>query len=158
MELVSPDRRVLKAFYTQYVAVLLIILTFTIGAFRRSLPTEEPRAIPPLWTPRATVGSLSIADLFTAEGGINEENPRVRAVAQVLKNHDLLMRATYLVPRLEFDRESVSLKRALRRLESLREYLRAQGVPDAAAHLLVRAEKDGASTLFVEFLESGKGG
>jgi hypothetical protein len=158
MELVSPDRRVLKAFYTQYVAVLLIILTFTIGAFRRSLPSQEVSAIPPLWTPRAVVGAISIEDLFTAEGSVNEQNPRVRAVAEVLKNHDLLMRATYLVPRLEFDRESVSLKRALRRLEALREYLRSQSVPDAASILLVRAADEGASTVSVQFLESREGG
>lgn len=170
MELVAPDRRILKAFYTQYVAVLLIILTFTIGAFRRTLtPLSEAGAaalnttqsqestVVPVWHPRETVGSMVLVDLFSPDGAVNSSSPQLAAIANVLYNHDLNIRATYQVSRLEFDSDSASLKRAFQRLGSLRTFLRNVGIPDEAMMLVVRPASSGVDTAQIEFFESGEG-
>ena len=156
MELVSPDRRVLKAFYTQYVAVLLIILTFTIGAFRRTLPDGLSATAPTVvWAPRAVVGSLSIAELFRPDGAVNPGHPQLAAIREVLQQHDLTLKATYLVPRLQFDHETTSLRRAFRRLESLRGYLRDSGVPEEAAILLLQRSDKAFDSVDIHFIDSG---
>lgn len=154
MELVSADRKLLKAFYTQYTAVLLIILTFTIGAFQRTIQAELPIYPSPVWAPRATVGSIEISRVFTSEGGINNDAPQLHAIAEVLTQHDLNVRVIMSVTDLGLTTGSTTLRRARIRLESLRKFFLAKGVPESAFVFATRLNESAADSIRVEFIEA----
>jgi hypothetical protein len=154
MELVSADRKLLKAFYTQYTAVLLIILTFTIGAFQRTIQAELPINPAPVWAPRATVGSLDISRVFTSEGGVDPYAPQLAAIAEVLTQHDLNVRVVMSVTDLGLKERSTNLRRARLRLESLRKFFVTKGVPESALVLATRLDESHADTIRVEFIEA----
>ena len=90
MKDIGCDRRILRAFYTQYVAVLLILLTFSIAAFQRATQTA-PKAQGVILgvSPEEEIGTLSIHNLFLASGEISSDNTQLKAVAAVLQNHDV---------------------------------------------------------------------
>lgn len=154
MELVSADRKLLKAFYTQYTAVLLIILTFTIGAFQRTIHAELPMNPPPVWAPRATVGSLEVSGIFTSAGGIDPHAPQLSAIAEVLTQHDLNIRVVMSVTDLGLQENSSSLRRARLRLGALRKFFLSHGVPESAVILATRLDESNAETVRIEFIEA----
>jgi|688.fasta_scaffold438935_1 hypothetical protein len=154
MQLVSADRKLLKAFYTQYTAVLLIILTFTIGAFQRTIQAELSINSIPVWAPRATVGSLEISGVFTSEGELDPSAPQLNAIAEVLTQHDLNVRVVMSVADLGLREYSTSLRRAGIRLEKLRKFFLSRGVPESALVLATRLNESNVDTIRVEFIEA----
>jgi hypothetical protein len=151
---VGTDRRILRAFYTQYVAVLLIVLTFTIGAFQRC--SEAPQAIEPQMTRQqiqqpSPIGAIAILGAFTGDGSVISENERLAAVVKVLENHDLRASVTLSVPRLDFDERASSLRRALRRLEALEDFFSKRAIPPGAVRFMARPSTAATDEISVRF-------
>lgn len=131
------DRRILRAFYTQYVSVLLILLVFSVGAAQRSSHPKDhihnPAAIelPSDAQTKAPIGSLKLVGVFATESSSElRAGDVVEPVFETLRNHDL--RAIFTVYLgLDGDRQhSVDLARA--RAEVLRELFAKSKVPNEA--------------------------
>lgn len=156
--LVSTDRRILKAFYTQYVAVLLIVLTFTIGAYQRSSGVVEAgeKVLVSRGEHDLTIGDITITDAFTADGSVIPGHERLEAVASVLENHDLTATMTLVVPRLDFDDQASSLRRAVRRLEALEELFERRAIPPGTVRFVARTGPGISEGLGVRFFKQGE--
>jgi hypothetical protein len=143
MEKRGCDRSILKAFYTQYVAVLLIILTFSIGAFQRavSIPAEAA-AVESRYSELAPIGEFVVADLFTADGSVRKENQQLKALSAVVKDHDVTLQVDLSIPRLTFASDSAALRRALRRIQSLEQFFAHEEVALPSVHF--RVTRDGS--------------
>jgi hypothetical protein len=152
MELVVADRRLLKAFYTQYTAVLLIVLTFTIGAFQRTL--GEPQRVTDVltWAPRAVIGSITVEDLFAYDGSLKGDSPSLAAVVSLLNTHDLVARVTYLSSEGSARGDGSSIKRTVRRLDVLRTFFLQHGVIPSAVLLQARSSGEGTERVTVEIM------
>lgn len=134
----GPDRRILRAFYTQYVAVLLIILTFTIGAYQRTqgaLIQEKP-SDSTLPAPHHFL-SVPLDNLFFSDGSVHDSDGRLQAIAQVVKNHDIDLQATIQVRRFDIANGSSSMRRAMVRADALERYLRSNEVPAEAISIVL---------------------
>jgi hypothetical protein len=156
--LVSTDRRILKAFYTQYVAVLLIVLTFTIGAYQRSSDVAQAggKEVALVKGRDLTVGDINISDAFTADGSVISGNERLEAVVSVLENHDLTATITLLVPRLDLNEQASSLRRALRKLEALEDFFGKGTIPPGAVRFVARTGTTAQEELGVRFFRQGR--
>lgn len=155
------DRRILKAFYTQYVAVLLILLVFTVGAFQRAQPTASTPRAPerPLSDPSSSpFGSLTLL------GDINNANLResvlgqLEAVVAVLREHDV--RVVIKVP-MELESEDVEgaarLKSGLDQLAALEDFFKESGLPAESVRLMLTSHSMGSKSTVVEFEEERHG-
>lgn len=156
---VASDRRILRAFYTQYVAVLLIVLTFTIGAFQRTAeaPDVQEQLIVRQMPQPSSIGGIAIPAVFTADGAVASGNERLEAVVKVLENHDLRAVITLTVPRLDFDERSSSLRRTLRRLETLERFFADQTIPASAVRIVARTATSSAEEVSVRFYNEREG-
>lgn len=156
---VTGDRRILRAFYTQYVAVLLIVLTFTIGAFQRTAeaPHAQASSIVRQMPQPSPIGDIVIPEAFTLDGAVAAGNERLRAVVQVLEDHDLRATITLTVPRLDFDEHSSSLRRTLRRLEALEDFFDNQAIPSSAARFVARSSASTTEEVRVRFYNEREG-
>jgi hypothetical protein len=156
---VTTDRRILRAFYTQYVAVLLIVLTFTIGAFQRTAeaPDVQEQSIVRQMPQPSPIGGIVIPAVFTADGAVASGNERLEAVVKVLEDHDLRAMITLAVPRLDFDERSSSLRRTLRRLEALEHFFAAQTIPPSAIRLVARSSTATTEEVSVRFYTEREG-
>jgi hypothetical protein len=157
------DRRILKAFYTQYVAVLLIILVFSVGMVSHGR-NESNAAL--VLTGRGTsqidksnrrqIGVIQYGDIFTSEQS-SELSPggKIDTVLETLKNHDLC--ATFIVP---VDLEGDDLVRtsalALARSKSINDKLVASGITKEAFKVTLIPSNSQSSevTVVFEALES----
>ena len=162
MEIQGCDRRILKAFYTQYVAVLLIMLTFTIGAFQRAsqsvlVATRESSAIPEA----APFGDLVVTGVFGVDGSVPKGQPQLTALDSVVRNHDVILTLGISVPRLSFEADSASVRRALRRIQALEQFFIREDVPLTALRFAAseqsESENDLAVTVAPEEEEGGHG-
>lgn len=137
-EQLGCDRRILKAFYTQYVAVLLIILVFTVGAFQRttgtSPPAVEPIAVieePPL------IGALEIAQDFDDAGQLAGDTSQLQAVSTLLEEHDVRAVVTVASHNKDHETDLVDIENSLARLHSLERFFMEQGISDAAVSFVI---------------------
>ncbi len=156
---VTMDRRILRAFYTQYVAVLLIVLTFTIGAFQRAAdaPREQQLPLVKPFSQPAPIGGMVIPAVFTADGAVAVGNERLEAVVKVLEDHDLRALITVAVPRLDFDERSSSLRRTIRRLEALELFFADRTIPRTAVRFVARASTSSVEEVSVRFFNEKEG-
>lgn len=91
----STPVSITRAFQQQYIALILIILTFIIGAFASAkLPKVVVPAVPPVIAEKIIItkqepsfANLDFSDLFTGLIQLNQD--RAWALAQVLKSHDI---------------------------------------------------------------------
>lgn len=136
----GSDRRILRAFYTQYVAVLLIVLTFTVGAFQRTHAAVAP--VPALRRAplAAPIGVLLVEGTFTESGTVRGESSQLAAVAQLLRSHDVNAQVTIPVERIDFDTEASSFARMLRQVDGIREFFNSRSVPAGAVQVRVVTE------------------
>ena len=148
-----------KAFALQYIAIILIVLTFVIGAFARQkseqvaaqvttqVDTTEaqdklaPKSTNPVPKP---LGSLELSDAFVGE--TSDLNPdALRGVVAFLKYHDTRIRVEIPQGRLEY---SLAVSRSI----ALYKFLLAEGVPAQAA-MIYATSSDERTTITLEFLE-----
>jgi hypothetical protein len=148
----AVDRRILKAFYTQYVAVLLIVLVFGIWMFQSSSVQSSARsqvsAAMPSYPP---VGQLQIKDLFDVGATVSiRSSVELEAIAEILRNHDL--RATFrLSGALEESQAERAAETMLARLKALRSFFQTEGVPAEAITVATGSEFSDRSLTMVSF-------
>lgn len=148
------DRRILKAFYTQYVAVLLIILVFCVGAFQRA-SAHASSAQPPtrLIVERPPIGRLELEVAFDSAGSLARNPVELEAVADVIKAHDV--RAMVTLPSLTVD-EHLDLRDVevgLARLDALRGYFSALGIAESDVVLVIGGPEGRFGKVTVTFEE-----
>ena len=134
------NRRILKAFYTQYVAVLLIVLVFTLGAFQRATHSEKA----PSPSVKATVGSpqigaMTLSDVFLDDGSIVADHAQLLALVAILREHDL--RVALVIPktvsfRTDSDQDTVL---SLKQIETLEAFFSAHAVAEHSVRFVIRA-------------------
>ena len=145
------DRRVLRAFYTQYVAVLLILLVFCVGAVsgndRRMTPPSRSQAPS---TNAEPVGTVHYEGIFTSGDSAEvHEGPEFEALIEVIKNHDL--RAV-----VKLDAELGSQRAGnnggiIARARTLRARLISRGIPDDAVEVVLVPAPASTNGLSVTF-------
>jgi hypothetical protein len=138
MNATGLDRTILRAFYTQYVAVLLIVLVFFVAAFQRSQPVS--RVVDSFHAPIAQ--ELSIihpfeVSAFSEDGSILSNEPALVAVAEVLRHHDLRVECSVFLPHHDFDATQGELREALHRARLLGDFFRQRGIPGQAVRVVV---------------------
>jgi len=146
------DRRILKAFYTQYVAVLLIILVFTIGAFQRASLTEDRSAIAvPVLKEVAPIGGLEIAQHFDELGQLGPDTAQLEAVAVVIREHDVKASISLPVGMQKLDSPLPTVEQSLARLSSLERFFKERGVGEDVLELVIGGAAARSGTLVVRF-------
>lgn len=133
------DRRIMRAFYTQYVAVLLIILVVIIGSSRGMFARDVSISgnthydrIPKQF------GDMSIAGIFDTEQSTTISDTReLEAIAETLRNHDIQVKFNLLSDKLK-DNQAVALERA----RAVRSWLLSKNLPSDAFSVLVSTKTD----------------
>jgi len=153
----AVDRRILRAFYTQYVSVLLIVLVFGIWAFQRSsqpLPADGELSAWALRVP--PVGEMILEDPFAGERGASiHTTSQLDAVIELLKNHDV--RGVFHIPQAtQFAAPSTDAPDILLRIDALRSVLMHQGVPAEAIRVLVEGGTRQSPKMRVSFEMTGR--
>jgi hypothetical protein len=146
------DRRILKAFYTQYVAVLLIMLVFTVGAFQRASLTEvRSSVVVPAATKAAPIGGLEIAQHFDELGQLGPDTAQLEAVALVIREHDVKASISLPVAMQKIDSPVPTVEQSLARLASIERFFRERGVGDDALELVMGGPAARPGALVVRF-------
>lgn len=145
------DRRILRAFYTQYVAVLLMILVFWIGTVYAASPknAQEER----IAETRPAYGSLDYSQFFTAPESAEINNlGGIEAVSEVLKNHDL--RGVFAISvALSGDAETAALL-VRSRARAIKMRAIQVGVPAKAIKIIVTTSAKPSAAVQVSFESS----
>lgn len=148
------DRSILKAFYTQYVAVLLIILVFSVGAFQRaSANTKTPVSVNPLLVTSPSIGGLDFEVDFNRPGDLARNSPELGAIVDVLKEHDLRARVTLPNPTGDDSSTLAEVEEVLIRIEALRSYFESRGLSESDVHLFVGGAEARPGKVTVQFEE-----
>lgn len=151
-EQVVCDRRILKAFYTQYVAVLLIILVFAVGAFQRAPSGQTRLAQKSLTIAQApTMGTLQIAQDFDSVGSLVGEPPQLRAIASVIREHDIRALVTVPIGPITMESDLIEVEMALARIDALKEYFLSQGLPEDAFQFFMGGVDARDGTITIQF-------
>lgn len=148
------DRRILKAFYTQYVAVLLIILVFSVGAFQRaSANTASPVGRPVVTTEAPSVGRLELEVAFDRTGALVGNSAELGAIVDVLKEHDLRARITLASPMEDEGTVLHEVEAVLAQVEALRSYFGSQGLSESDIQLFIGGAEARVGKVTVQFEE-----
>ncbi len=148
----SCDRRILKAFYTQYVAVLLIILVFTIGAFQRTSQRDGVSLkLPAALKSVAPIGGVEIAQSFDELGQLGPRTEELEAVAMVLREHDVKASISLTVSMEKIHFSQTTLEQSLARLATLEKFFEERGVEHDSVEFVLGGPEAREDTLVVRF-------
>lgn len=151
-EQIGCDRRILKAFYTQYVAVLLIILVFTVGAFQRttrlSASVEQP--IQPILE-RPSIGVLEVVQDFDDAGQLIGDTSQLQAVSTLLEEHDVRAVITVAADNGERHSHLARIEDSLARLESLEKFFLGQGISESEVTFVLGGAAARSDKVTIEF-------
>jgi hypothetical protein len=126
---IGCDRRILKAFYTQYVAVLLIMLVFTVGAFQRASQRDAvPTGAQTVSPEKAQIGRLEIAQIFNELGTLGGDTAQLEAVASVIREHDVTASISIPVSIRKIDAKANTVEVAVAHVTSLERFFAERGV------------------------------
>ena len=134
---VAIDRRILRAFYTQYVAVLLILLVFCVGAAsnNRKILVPQLDANAEERTP-LQIGAVKYEDLFISDTSATlKDGPELLALMETLRNHDV--RATFKVYADVSSGPAIHIERAMTRAHALSTRLVGASMPVEAFRVVV---------------------
>lgn len=146
------DRRILKAFYTQYVAVLLIILVFTVGAFQRTSQQQAMSSAPvPTLAELPPIGGLEIAQSFNELGELGVDTAELEAVAVVIREHDVKASISLPVSMQKIDAPRATVEQSLARLAALERFFEERGVGEASLELVLGGAAAKEGRLVVRF-------
>ena len=125
-----------QALWLQYIAVMLIILTFLIGSFcmKKEPSTQE---VAKVTTENLPIGNYNLSGLFDADNKLNSE--LLAPFIQVLKSHDLLLRVELSVNELGL--QDASATKAI----EISQALLKQGLPAEAQQVVLLGKKSDAS-------------
>jgi len=146
------DRRILKAFYTQYVAVLLIVLVFTVGAFQRGSQARLQSAQHPSAPNEAvSIGGLEIAQNFNELGELGSETAELEAVATVIKEHDVRASISISVTMHKIESSEMTVEQSLARLASVERFFEQRGIGEDSIELVLGGRSTREGMLVVRF-------
>ncbi len=149
-----PDKRILKAFYTQYISVLLIILVFTVGSASGTREkTSKQEAT--YQEEKVALGAISIPGGVDASGTLSPDAvSALEAVSKVLLNHDVT--ATVRVPvGSHHDSDGRShIENALTHSHKFRAFLLERGVPVAAVKSVIARDTKETGVASISFSPS----
>jgi hypothetical protein len=139
MKALGLDRRILRAFYTQYVAVLLIILVFFVAAFQTATSAESPRFRErKMYTRPDAFGEVQLSVGFMTSGLSPEDDERLRALAEVLKTHDVTATVELIVTRMALREVDNGAIRAATLTEQLDQFFQSHAVPAGAVRYTIK--------------------
>lgn len=159
MTALGLDRRILRAFYTQYVAVLLIILVFFVAAFQTASLPKLPH-----FPERATIarsaafGEIMLSEAFLTDGFSAEDHDRLRALVEVLRAHDVTASVELTVPRMALAEVDNGAIRAATLTEQLDQFFRRHGVPSGSVRYAIRDRVSGRTVGGVVRIHETEGG
>ena len=142
-----------SGFYQQYLSVMLIVLSFTIGAFLRGGPTAPPTAVPEKPVDEAAsrpqrfvsekLSDLTYDNLFL-DARSELDTDTAGAIADFLRNHDVTAEVElYAKPDGEEQTAGGPISLALARAVTLSHYFERADVPQQAiAVYAVEAQND----------------
>jgi hypothetical protein len=150
MTAVSPDRRILKAFYTQYVAVLLIVLVFVVSGFQQN-HSRQDESLKRANDIGPAIGAIHLKTQRTVADAVPEALANeLQALVMLLKSHDV--RATIRVPMVgqSGETEGAGFQEALAYAKQVRSYMIKSGVPVGAVRTVLSEGTEGqaASVIF----------
>jgi hypothetical protein len=135
MTLLGPDRKILRAFYTQYVAVLLIMLVFFVAAFQS--PTHgvsnTPEPVRMELPARATLAGPLTFNPFVVGDSVAQGHAQLTAIAAVLKKHDVQASIVFEVARSPLEMRESDIATISARVDALERFFHEQQVPVGAA-------------------------
>lgn len=141
------------AYNIQYVSLLMIILTFVVGAMLRPQAPPPPKSPFESWAAEHSLGSLTLTGLFLEPDGRFEES-RLAGLVEVLKCHDIDADIS-VYPRLDVaDQSENELTRGLAQSVTLARYLEGQGIPAGALNVMARAPGSSRGEVRVSLLRS----
>jgi hypothetical protein len=152
MRTATPDRRILKAFYTQYVAVLLILLVFVVSRFQGHDQGAEVAPSQRTHKRDMPIGVFSLRIPQDAHLGVTAgQATELNAVAEFVRSHDI--RATFRIPvdARSDTRVSEALQQSMAYSAQLRDYMLKLGVPAQAMRTVLFEAKEATSPVSVTF-------
>lgn len=149
---IGCDRRILKAFYTQYVAVLLIMLVFTVGAFQRASQRDAvPTGAQTASLDKASIGGLEIAQIFDELGALGEDTAQLEAVASVIREHDVTASISIPVSMRKIDETQNTVEVAVAHLTALERFFAERGVGTGAVTFVLGGPEARDGRLVIRF-------
>ena len=141
------------AYTLQYVSLLMIILTFVVGALLRPPAPPPPKSPFARWEKPQKVGELTLSGLFTDPHGAFDRS-RVAGIVELLRCHDIDAEIS-LYPRADVgDRANEVLGRGLAQAVSLSRYIESLGIPPGTFTVLARAPGSARGEIRVELMRS----
>ena len=147
------DRRILKAFYTQYVAVLLILLVFCVGAFQRS--SKEAVAVSAPSQPLVAtipVGTITLGEISEVDQE-SKGRAQLEAVASLLREHDVEATFVFSVAKVVPIADASEVDDALERIRVIERFFTAQNIPSNALRFIIRENEEKKGTATIELVE-----
>lgn len=151
---VASNRDVLKAFYTQYVAVLLIVLVFCVGAFQRSTKlvlTHQGAVTTTKGAP--AIATLRVSPEFDDNGGLVVIPAELSAAVALVREHDVRARIELHIGHDDGGQELSAIERSLAQIESLRAYLLSDGLNNSDLTFALTETKDALEHVSINFEE-----
>jgi hypothetical protein len=144
MTALGLDRRILKAFYTQYVAVLLIVLVFFVATFQiaRSPVVARSSALTTTIQPQA-FGEIRLSEELLINGISPADSERLAALAEVLKIHDIAASVELTVLRMALGEMDNGAIRAANLTEKLDEFFKSRGVSPGSVRYTIMERASG---------------
>jgi hypothetical protein len=147
------DRRILKAFYTQYVAVLLILLVFCVGAFQRAdTQAVAVTASSPVKVASIPVGVISLGEISEVEGE-TKGRAQLEAVASLIREHDVEATIVFSVAKVVSNADVSEVDEALERVGIIERFFAAQDIPLNAVRFIIRENEEKKGTATIELVE-----
>jgi hypothetical protein len=138
------NRRILSAFYTQYVAVLLIVLVMSVSMYSTRDREVDSNQTPAPKEVSRFVGSKVLAIPFSESGEGLAHTAELEAIASALQAHDL--RATFRLA--AHSNGGNDLREALHKLQLIRVFMEQRGVPTYAVRTILSDSEPPLSVAF----------
>jgi hypothetical protein len=139
MHALGIDRRILRAFYTQYIAVLLIVLVFFVAAFQRSGAPQPVMASSMVQSLKAELPFTTPITLrpFRRGAEIEATNPQLLAITKLLRIHDVEATFVFGVSTSPAEIQSSDLVALSTRVDALERFFEEQEVPQGATRYVI---------------------
>lgn len=147
----TVDRKILRAFYTQYVSVLLVVLVVSIRDAQRDLAHPSSASVQAARTQLPVpVGTMELREIFVSDTSAELDNGReLEAVLETLKNHDLRAIFTLNAPLSSSSLDGFRL--AIARARAIRSRVVGLRIPSEALRVVVGSTANSVSQASVSF-------